>query len=157
MCDLLSAFVVAAIPLLHGLGMLGFPTLLGLVAVAGALRGPGDAGKAAMTPEIARAADYSLERVSGLASAVERTSSMAGAALAGLLVAGVGAANALYVDAASFLVSFVVFGDRHRRARSTRPARRSTPTRRRTSRSCGRAGGSCARSRCSSRSARWSR
>ena len=109
MCDLLSAFVVATIPLLHGLGMLGFPTLLVLVAVAGALRGPGDAGKAAMTPEIARAAGWSLERVSGLAAAVERTSSMAGAALAGLLVAGVGAANALYVDAASFLVSFVVF------------------------------------------------
>ena len=109
-CDLLSAFVVAAIPLLHGLGLLGFPTLLALVAVAGSLRGPGDAGKAAMTPEIARVAGWSLERVSGLASAVERTSSMGGAALAGLLVATVGATNALYVDAASFLVSFVVFG-----------------------------------------------
>ncbi|MFC7360017.1 MFS transporter [Nocardioides astragali] len=108
-CDLLSAFVVAAIPLLHGLGMLSLPTLLVLVAVAGALRGPGDAGKAAMTPEIARVAGYSLERVSGLASAVERTSSMGGAALAGLLVATVGAANALYLDAASFFVSFVVF------------------------------------------------
>ena len=109
-CDLLSAFVVAAIPLLHGMGMLGFPTLLGLVAVAGALRGPGDAGKAAMTPEIARVAGWSLERVSGLASAVERTSSMGGAALAGILVATVGATNALYVDAASFLLSFAVFG-----------------------------------------------
>lgn len=108
-CDLLSALVVAAIPLLHGLGMLGFPALLALVAVAGALRGPGDAGKAAMSPEIARVAGASLERVSGLAAAVERTSSMAGAALAGLLVASVGAANALYVDAASFLVSCLVF------------------------------------------------
>ena len=109
-CDALSAFVVAAIPVLHGLGMLGLPTLLVLVAVAGALRGPGDAGKAAMSPEIARTAGWSLERVSGLTAAVERTSSMGGAALAGLLVASVGAANALYVDAASFLVSFVVFG-----------------------------------------------
>lgn len=109
-CDVLSAFVVAAIPVLHGLGMLGFPTLLVLVAVAGALRGPGDAGKAAMSPEIARTAGWSLERVSGLTAAVERTSSMGGAAVAGLLVASVGAANALYVDAASFLVSFAVFG-----------------------------------------------
>lgn len=108
-CDLLSALVVAMIPLMHGLGILGFPTLLVLVAVAGALRGPGDAGKAAMSPEIARTAGFSLERVSGLASAIERTSTMAGAAMAGLLVAGVGAANALYVDAASFLVSFAVF------------------------------------------------
>jgi MFS family permease len=108
-CDLLSGFVVAAIPLLHHLGLLSLPVLLGLVAVAGALRGPGDAGKAAMSPEIARVAGFSLERVSGLAAAVERTSSMGGAALAGLLVATVGSANALYVDAASFLVSFVVF------------------------------------------------
>jgi len=108
-CDLLSALVVASIPLLHGLGMLSFPTLLVLVAVAGALRGPGDAGKAAMTPELARVAGWSLERVAGLAAAVERTSTMAGAALAGLLVATVGATNALYVDAASFLVAFAVF------------------------------------------------
>ncbi len=108
-CDLLSAVVVGAIPLLHHLGMLGFPTLLVLVALAGALRGPGDAGKAAMSPEVARVGGFSLERVTGLASAVERTSSMAGAAMAGLLVATVGAANALYVDAASFLVSFAVF------------------------------------------------
>lgn len=108
-CDLGSALVVGSIPLLHQLGVLSFPLLLALVAVAGALRGPGDAGKSAMTPEIARVAGVSLERVTGLASAVERTSSMAGAALAGLLVAGFGAANALYVDAASFLVSFAVF------------------------------------------------
>ena len=109
-CDLLSTIVVAAIPLLHGLGLLTFPLLLVLVAVAGALRGPGDAGKSAMSPEIARTAGWSLERVSGLAAAVERTSTMAGAAVAGLLVATVGAANALYADAASFLVAFVVLG-----------------------------------------------
>lgn len=108
-CDLLSAVVVASIPLLHGLGMLSFPTLLVLVAVAGALRGPGDAGKAAMTPELARVAGWSLERVAGLAAAVERTSTMAGAALAGLLVATVGATDALYADAASFVVAFAVF------------------------------------------------
>ncbi|KRF34764.1 MFS transporter [Nocardioides sp. Soil805] len=108
-CDLASAVVVGAIPFLHHLGMLTFPLLLVLVALAGALRGPGDAGKAAMTPEIARVANVPLERVTGLASAVERTSSMTGAALAGLLVAAVGAANALYVDAASFVISFAVF------------------------------------------------
>ncbi|HXH79909.1 MFS transporter [Nocardioides sp.] len=108
-CDLASALVVAMIPLLHHVGLLSFPLLLALVAVTGALRGPGDAGKAVMTPELARVAGVSLERASGLASAVERTSSMLGAALAGLLVAWIGAANALYADAVSFLVSLVVF------------------------------------------------
>lgn len=107
-CDLLSFVVVGSIPLLHDLGLLSFPLLLGLVALAGALRGPGDAGKTAMSPEIAREAGYSLERVSGLGAAIERTSSMGGAAVAGLLVATVGPAHALYVDAASFVVSFAV-------------------------------------------------
>lgn len=109
-CDFASAFVVGSIPLLHHLDLLTFPLLLVLVAIAGALRGPGDAGKAAMTPEIARVAEVSLERVTGLAGAIERTSTMLGAALAGLLVAWIGAANALYVDALSFLVSCIVFG-----------------------------------------------
>jgi MFS family permease len=108
-CDLLSFVVVGSIPLLHDLGLLSFPLLLVLVAVAGALRGPGDAGKGAMSPEIAREAGYSLERVSGLGAAIERTSSMGGTAVAGLLVATIGSAHALYVDAGTFLVSFTIF------------------------------------------------
>ena len=48
------------------------------------------------------------ERATGLTGAVERTASMAGAAMAGALVAWLGAANALVVDAASFLVSGLV-------------------------------------------------
>lgn len=108
-CDLLSFVVVGSIPLLHDLGLLSFPLLLVLVAVAGALRGPGDAGKGAMSPEIAREAGYSLERVSGLGAAIERTSSMGGTAVAGLLVATIGSAHALYVDAGTFLVSFAIF------------------------------------------------
>ena len=46
-----------------------------------------------------------MERVTGLSSTVERTASMLGAALAGGLVAVIGPANALIVDAASFGVS----------------------------------------------------
>ena len=51
-----------------------------------------------------------LERVTGLASAIERTASFAGAAMAGALVAFLGAANALVVDAVSFGVCALVFG-----------------------------------------------
>ena len=40
-CDTASVAVVGSIPLLHQAGMLSFPAFLGLVAVAGALRGPG--------------------------------------------------------------------------------------------------------------------
>lgn len=53
-CDPASAVVVAAIPLLHGIGGLSFPVLLVLVGVAGALRGPGDGAKAALIPRSRR-------------------------------------------------------------------------------------------------------
>jgi MFS family permease len=104
-CDGASLAVVGAIPLLHEAGLLSFPGFLGLVAVAGALRGPGDAAKHAMTPGLAATAGVPIERVTGLCSTVERTASMLGAAVAGTLVAVIGPANALVVDAASFGVS----------------------------------------------------
>jgi MFS family permease len=106
-CDLASLVVVGTIPMLHVVGALTFPVLLGLVAVAGGLRGPGDSAKQALAPAIAEHARVPLERVTGLAGTVERTSSMLGAALAGGLVAVLGAADALVVDALSFGISAV--------------------------------------------------
>ena len=108
-CDLLSMVVVGLIPLLHLTGALAFPALLGLVAVAGALRGAGDGAKHAFVPALARNAGVPLERVTGLATAVERTASFGGAALAGGLVALLGPANALVVDAVSFGLCAAVF------------------------------------------------
>jgi MFS family permease len=107
-CDLASVLVVGSIPLLHALGWLSFPLFLGLVAVAGALRGPGDAAKHALVPLLVQKAGVPMERATGLASTVERSASMLGAALAGGLVAWVGPANALVVDAASFGLAAVV-------------------------------------------------
>jgi MFS family permease len=49
-----------------------------------------------------------MERATGLAGTVERTASMLGAGLAGVLVATLGAQNALLVDAASFGLSALV-------------------------------------------------
>jgi MFS family permease len=109
-CDWASLFVVGLIPLCHEAGHLSFAGFLALVAVAGALRGPGDAAKHAMTPALAASAGVSLERATGLSSTVERTASMMGAALAGALVAVIGPANALVVDAASFGLAALLLG-----------------------------------------------
>ena len=108
--DLGSAVVVGLIPLLHFTAHLSFPVLLGLVAVAGALRGPGDGAKHAMVPALVEQGGVPTERATGLHSAVERTASMAGAAFAGVLVAMVGPTTALVVDAASFVVSALLLG-----------------------------------------------
>ncbi|MCY7397016.1 MAG: MFS transporter, partial [Nocardioides sp.] len=101
-CDVASVVVVGAIPLLHEAGVLSFPALLVLVALAGALRGPGDAAKDALLPQLVAQAGVPMERATGLSGTVERTAAMLGAAAAGLLVAAISAANALLVDAVSF-------------------------------------------------------
>ena len=120
-----------------------------LVALAGALRGPGDAAKAALTPAVVAEAGVPMERATGLHSTVERTSGLLGAAMAGGLVAWIGAADALVVDALSF-------GALRGRARLGDPldaagrGPRTPTTRRRTPPGCARAGASCAATGCCS-------
>ncbi len=103
--DLGSVAVVGAIPALHAIEALSFPLLMVLVAVAGSLRGPADGAKQALVPVLVDAAGISMERATGLGSAVERLAGMLGAAAGGVLVAAIGPAQALVVDAGSFAVS----------------------------------------------------
>jgi MFS family permease len=104
-CDATSMALVGLVPLLHAADALPLPVLLGLVALIGLFRGPSDAAKHALVPDIVDAAAVPMERVTGLASAAERLAATAGAAMAGVLVAAIGPANALLVDAASFGVA----------------------------------------------------
>jgi MFS family permease len=127
--DSLSFLVVGLIPLLHRAGDLSFPILLGLVAVAGALRGPGDAATTALIPALVEKADVPYERATGLSSAIERGASMVGAAIAGGLVATLGAANAVAVDAVSFAVCAGLLLITTR-SLEDRPGRREAPDRR---------------------------
>jgi MFS family permease len=69
------------------------------------LDAPGVTARASMLPEVAEPAGWSLERVSGAAAAVNRASRLAGAPVAGLLIAFVGPSNVLWIDAATFLFS----------------------------------------------------
>jgi MFS family permease len=107
-CDLGSTVVVATIPILYAAGVLSLPLLLVLVALGGAMRGPGDAAKSALTPVLVDAAGVPLERATGLASMVERSASMLGAACAGVLIGLLGAPAAIAIDAASFGVCAAV-------------------------------------------------
>ena len=93
--------------------------------------GPVTPRSTSMTPTLAATADVPLERVTGLSSTVERTASMLGAALAGGLVAVIGPANALVVDAASFGVSALLLAwavpARTRQVAPARPRRGRRP------------------------------
>ncbi|MFE0755498.1 MFS transporter [Inquilinus sp. NPDC058860] len=110
LCDAASAIVVGLVPLLHLLGMLTVPALLPVVFALGALRGPADAAKQAMVPDIAELAAVPLERVTGVVGTIERLASTVGAAGAGALIAATGPAQALVFNAVTFAVAAVVVG-----------------------------------------------
>jgi len=107
-CDLASVLVVGLVPLLALVGWLGFELLLPIVIVMGVLRGPSDAAKHAMVPEIARLAMVPLERVTGIAGVIERLASTVGAAAAGGLIALIGPGMALALNAATFALAVLV-------------------------------------------------
>ena len=120
LADAASTVVVASIPVLHALGALSFPLLLAVVAVAGLLRGPGDAAKTAIIPAVVDASGVTMERATGLGGAAERLASTVGAALAGVVVAGIGPVNALLLDAGSFAVAAALIALTSPRARPSR-------------------------------------
>lgn len=125
-CDALSVPVIGLIPALYHLDLLPFWLLLVLVATSGALAGPGQAAKDALTPDVARAAQISLERATGLSGAIERVASLAGIGLAGALISLIGAEDALLVNAATFAVSCAIVTAATRGLGA--PAPRSTET-----------------------------
>ncbi|GAA4360241.1 MFS transporter [Angustibacter luteus] len=107
--DLVSVVVVGLIPVLHQAGMLHFSTLVALVAVAGAVRGPGDSAKYVLAPAVAKAAGQPNERVLGLEDGIGRAATVIGPLAAAALVTLVGAPTAIALDAATFAVAALVF------------------------------------------------
>lgn len=107
-CDLASVLVVGLVPLLALVGWLGFELLLPIVVAMGILRGPSDAAKISMVPDIAKLAAVPLERVTGVAGVIERLASTVGAAAAGGLIALIGPGLALALNAATFALAAAV-------------------------------------------------
>ncbi len=106
--DLASAIAAAAVPLLHALDLLSFPSLLVLVALIGAARGPGDLAKEVMVPQAAECGRVPLERATGLAGVTERLASTVGLAAGGSLVAVLGPLTGLAVNAGCFALGSVI-------------------------------------------------
>ncbi len=106
--DVLSACSVAAIPLVDhtvGIGLLGLVVL----AVIGAVFDPaGVTARETMLPATAARADWPLERVNGVHEAVWGVAFLLGPGLGGVLIATVGAVDALWVTAVGFALSAVL-------------------------------------------------
>jgi hypothetical protein len=89
---------------------LSFPLLLALVAVIGAVRGPGDLAKGVMVPEAADRSGVLLERATGLTGVTERLASTIGPAAGGALVGLVGPLTGLVMNAGCFALGSVIIG-----------------------------------------------
>ncbi len=103
--DVLSACSVAAIPLMDAL--VGIDLLwLVVLAVIGAVFDPaGVTARETMLPATAARAGWPLERVNGVHEAVWGVAFLIGPGLGGVLIATVGAADALWVTAVGFTLS----------------------------------------------------
>ncbi|HUZ02681.1 MAG TPA: MFS transporter [Thermomicrobiaceae bacterium] len=105
LADLASGLTIGLIPLLAALGHLAFWELLVFLFCGVLFDAPGGAARQSLIPDLAALGDVGLERVNSAAQVVQRSSNLLGAPLAGVLIAVAGPSSALWIDAASFLVS----------------------------------------------------
>lgn len=102
--DLLTAAAISLIPLLHAWGALPLPVLTLLVFLVGAARGPADTSKQLLLTGAMRSSGVTTERATGAVEGARRIGLMAGAPLAGLLIATTGPVRTLCVDMAAMLL-----------------------------------------------------
>ena len=108
--DVLSGVTVALIPLLYITVGLEFWHLLALVFLGALLDAPGSTARAAIVPELSEMAGMRLEKANAAAQAVFQASFLLGAPLGGVLVAAMGAANVLWLNAVTFALSAGMVG-----------------------------------------------
>jgi predicted MFS family arabinose efflux permease len=102
LADLLSGGTVAAIPVLHLLGVLQYWHIVALVFLLTSITSQGDTARLALVPALAGPARMPVEALNARDRAVVRLGSVVGPLIAGFLIAGIGAVNVLFVDAATF-------------------------------------------------------
>jgi MFS family permease len=104
-CDLARAPVIALVPLLHALDALSFGVLLALVFLAGTFTAPYFASQRLVLPEVVGEDERAVTQANSVLEAAQRLTGLAGPAAAGALIAVVGAANVIWIDAGSYLVA----------------------------------------------------
>jgi MFS family permease len=105
--DLARVPLMCSIPLLHSAGMLTFPLLLALVFLIGCFLAPFFASQRVILPELVGEDETTVAQANAVIEGATTLTNLLGPVVAGLLIAGLGATNVLYVDAATFLLSFL--------------------------------------------------
>lgn len=97
--------LLAAIPALHTLDALSFPVLVVLVALTNVFMAAHMPAQRLILAEVVGDEERLVARVNAYLDGAQTTAPLVGPALAGVLIAALGAANVLYVDAATFGVA----------------------------------------------------
>jgi MFS family permease len=108
--DALRAPVVAAVPFLHAVGALSFGIILVLGALHGALSCGYFASQRTILPALVGEDERRLAQANGLVEGTTNITNLAGPALGGVLITLLGAANVMWLDAGSYVISALVIG-----------------------------------------------
>lgn len=103
--DVTSALAVAAIPICAMSIGLTIPIVFAFAFLGALLDAPGATARQVLVPEVAERAGMGLERANALFQVVQNVSLMVGPVAGGLVIVALGPINALWFDAASFVVS----------------------------------------------------
>ena len=106
--DFARAPILASIPLLHSAGMLSFELLLGIVALLGCFMPPYFAAQRTILPELVGEDERRMSQANSSIEGGTAFAAMIGPALAGALIPFLGAPNVLYVDAATYMIAFLL-------------------------------------------------
>jgi MFS family permease len=108
--DAVRAPLIALVPILHWTGLLSFPLLLAIVFVLGVFIAPYLSAQRTIIPELYGDDETTVAKASGLFGGASQLPNVVGPALAGALIAAVGAPAVLVVDAATFVFAYVLVG-----------------------------------------------
>lgn len=106
--DLARAPVIALIPLLHAVGGLSYALILAVAFVHGAFSTAYFTCQRAVIPALVGTAEQDVARANTLLEGATNFTGFAGPAIAGVLIGLLGATDVMWIDAGSFLVSFVL-------------------------------------------------
>jgi MFS family permease len=106
--DFARAPLLALIPVLHAVGALSFGVLIAIVVVLGCFMSPYFASQRVILPELVGEDERLMSQGNSLIEGGSALAALIGPALAGLLIPLLGAPSVLYVDAATYAVSFLL-------------------------------------------------
>ena len=108
--DAARAPIVAVVPLLNAVGGLTFGVILVVAALLGAFSCAYFTCQRLILPAVVGEDELRLAQANSLVEGATNVTNLLGPALAGLLIALMGAANVMWLDALSFVLAFAVIG-----------------------------------------------